>query len=277
MMNQYREIKEKIEEADAIVIGASNGFSIAEGLNIFDTGKDFQNLFRDFKNKYGMRNILEGYFTRYETIEEYWGFMSRLALHYSGQYHGSAITDVLHQLVDRKPYFFITSNGEHHFALAGFDKDYIYELEGSFQYMQCIQPCHRVLYPAMDRLIEMGRNEKNGVIPANMIPRCPRCGKPMILNVMTSPAFIPHEKQRMRYIEFMQQYQDKKIVILELGIGWRNQMIKKPFMDFVKKAPQATYIVINKGEVYIPEEIMKKSFGLDGDIRIILKDLIKDE
>lgn len=276
-MIEFNRIRQRINEADAILIGASNGFSISEGLNIFDDGLSFENLLGDFKRKYGMRNILEGYFTHFETMEEYWGYISRLVSHYSGNYKGSENTQALFELIGNKPYFFVTSNGENHFELAGFDPDNIYEIEGGFKYMQCLQPCHLTLYPAIEKIKEMSKQEKDGKVPSNLIPYCPHCGKPMILNAMVNSAFIPNEQQQERLQDFIQQYHDKKIVVLELGIGWRNQMIKKPLMDFVASAPLATYITINKGEVYIPAAIQNKSYGLDGDLTQILKALVYDK
>lgn len=273
-MNQYNEIRQKIKEADAILIGASNGFSISEGLNIFSNDQAFDDLLGDFKQKYGIRNILEGYFTPFQTLEDYWTYISRIAYHYSGNYQGSDNTDALHKLIDHKPYFIVTSNGENHFELAGFDEKNIYEIEGGFKYIQCSQPCHPTLYPALELLIEMGKIQKQGRIPNHMIPKCSSCGAPMQLNAMLNNRFIQNEKQHQRLQEFIKKYHQKKIVVLELGIGMRNQMIKKPLMDLVAIEQNATYITINKGEVYIPNEIKEKSYGLDGDMTQILKELI---
>lgn len=272
-MTDFYQIKKRINEAEAVLIAASNGFSISEGLNIFDNGSSFENLFGDFKRKYGIRNIIEGYFTHFETIEEYWGYISRLVNHYSGNYKGSKNTQALHKLIGDKPYFFITSNGENHFELAGFSSENIYEIEGGFKYMQCSQPCHFTLYPAIEKIKEMGKHEIDGKIPSNYIPYCHLCGKPMILNAMVNSAFIPNKQQQQRFYNFIQKYNDKKIVVLELGIGWRNQLIKKPLMDYVANAPLATYITINKGEIYIPTTIKDKSYGLDGDLIQLLHKL----
>ena len=76
-----------------------------------------------------------------------------------------------------------------------------------------------------------------------------------------------------RFQNFVQKYHGKKLVVLELGIGWRNQLIKAPLMNLVKKEPYASYITINKGEIYIPDEIAAKSYGLDGDMTEILERL----
>ena len=121
-MGKYNEVIKKIQEADAILIGASNGFSISEGLNLFADNEAFEDLFGDFKRKYGISNILHGSFMKYPTEEEKWAFSSRLVNHYSGGYKGSKNTDALKEIIGDKTYFFVTSNGENHFELAGFNK-----------------------------------------------------------------------------------------------------------------------------------------------------------
>ena len=64
-------------------------------------------------------------------------------------------------------------------------------------------------------------------------------------------------------------------MILELGIGWRNQLIKAPLMRLAAAEPEARYVTVNLGEIYIPEEIREKSCGLDGELAEILCGLAK--
>ena len=227
-MGKYNEIIKKIQEADAILIGASNGFSISEGLNLFADNEAFEDLFGDFKRKYGISNILHGSFAKYPTEEEKWAFSSRLANHYSGKYTGSKNTEALKKIIGNKPYFFVTSNGENHFELAGFNKEQIYEIEGSWKYMQCSNACHKTLYPAFELMKEMNENEKDGKVPSNLVPHCPKCRGNMQLNVALDNNFIPDEAANQRLQNFIEKYHNKKLVVLELRIGMRNQMIKAP-------------------------------------------------
>ena len=273
MNNQ--ELLQKIKEADAFLIGASNGFSIAEGLHIFAENQAFETLFGDFRRRYGIRNILQGCFTTYpeETIK--WAFASRLANHYSGSYTGSTNTDALKTIIGDKPYFFVTSNGENHFELAGFDKERIFEIEGSWKEMQCAKPCHSTLYPAFEMLKEMAAAEVDGRIPNELVPICPKCGGPMQLHVALDKAFIPDHQGNEALQSFIAKYHQKKLVVLELGIGWRNELIKAPLMRLVAQVPEATYVTINKGEIYIPDRIKEKSYGLDGDLTTILSTIVE--
>lgn len=159
-MSEYKEIADKLKEADAILIGASNGFSISEGLHIFADNQAFEDVFGDFKRAYGIRNILSGIFADWPSEEVKWAFLSRLIHHYSIGYTGSQNTEALKTLIGDKPYFFVTSNGENHFELAGFSPDCIWEIEGSWKEMQCEQGCHDTLYPLFPLIPEMAASEK---------------------------------------------------------------------------------------------------------------------
>lgn len=268
-----QEIREKIQQADAILIGASNGLSITEGLHLFAPNQAFFEVFGDFHRKYGIQNILQGCFMQYPTEKEKWTFWSRLIHHYSGNYHGSPVMDTLKQVVGDKPYFVITSNGEMHFQLSGFDPACIYEIEGSWEHMQCSRRCHDGLYETKECIKKMAeRMEKNEDI-TDLIPKCPVCGGPMSIHMPTGN-FIPNEDQYDRLQAFFRAYHGKKLVILELGIGMRNQLIKAPLMQLTANEPNSTYITLNKGELYIPDAIKDRSYGIDGDLAVTLKSLI---
>ena len=189
-----RKIAEKIKGADAILIGASNGLSITEGLHLFADDQAFEDLFGDLKEKYGLTCILHGMSAQWPAEEEKWGFWSRLIHHYCGEYKETKVMSDLKAVIGEKDYFVITSNGECHFEMCGFDPEKICEIEGTF----------------------------------------------------------------------LKKYHGKNLVILELGIRWRNQLIKAPLMRLTAKEPNAAYITINLGEVYIAEDIKEKSFGVDG-------------
>lgn len=272
-MYDLRPIADKIHGADAILIGASNGLSITEGLHLFADNQAFDDLFGDFKEKYGLRCLLHGMGARWPSEEIKWTFWSRLIHYYCGQYQPTQVMQDLKAIVGSRDYFVVTSNGECHFERSGFAPEKIYEIEGTWLTMQCARPCHDTLYPILELAERMASAEQDGRIPSDLVPRCPRCGGPMEVHMAAGPNMVPDHGARQRYQRFLNQYHEKKLVILELGIGQRNQLIKAPLMRLVDQEPNATYITINLGEVYIADRIKYKSFDLDGSLGEILSAL----
>lgn len=274
-MVDWNLIAQKIKEADAILIGASNGLSITEGLHLFADNEAFEKLFGDFKRKYGLRCILQGMMAQWPSEEEKWAFWARLIHHYCGQYRPTPVMEDTKAIVGEKDYFVVTSNGEGHFELCGFDPTKIYEIEGNWFTMQCARPCHDTHYPSLKLAEKLAVAEQDGRIPTELVPRCPKCGGPMDIHMGAGQRMIPDTAAQARFQNFLKTYHGKKLVVLELGIGWRNQLIKAPLMRLVANEPNATYVTINLGEVYIADNIKEKSFGLDGRLDELLPALRK--
>lgn len=272
-MHELNQIAEKIKNADAILIGASNGLSITEGLHLFADNQALEEIFGDFKRKYGIRSILHGMSARWPSEEEKWAFWSRLIHHYCGEYKESQVMNDLKAIVGDKNYFVITSNGECHFEMCGFAPENIYEVEGNWLTMQCSHACHDTLYPSLDVAEKMAAAEKNGKVPSDMVPHCPKCGGPMQIHLEVDQNFIRESTGKECFQAFLNQYHGRKLVVLELGIGPRNQLIKAPLMRLVDMEPNAAYVTINLGEIYITDNIREKSFGLDGYLGEILRRL----
>lgn len=269
-MTELQQIAEKMKSADAVLIGASNGLSITEGLHLF---ADNEALFGDFKRKYGIRSLLQGMSARWPSEEEKWAFWSRLIHHYCGGYRETQVMKDLKAVVGEKPYFIVTSNGECHFEMCGFAPENIYEIEGNWLTMQCARACHKGIYPAFEDTEKMAAAEVRGRVPSELLPRCPQCGGPMQIRMQFDAGFIRDEAAQHRFQAFLQRYHGKKLVILELGIGWRNQLIKAPLMRLAGQESEAVYITVNLGEIYIPDGIRDKSFGLDGYLDEMLRKL----
>lgn len=269
-MVNWNLIAEKITGADAILIGASNGLSITEGLHLFADNAAFEELFGDFKQRYGLQCILQGMTARWPSEEEKWAFWARLIHHYCGQYQPTPVMEDLKAILGEKDYFVVTSNGECHFELCGFDPEKIYEIEGNWLTMQCAHRCHETRYPSLELAEKLVAAERNGQIPTELVPRCPQCGGSMDIHMGAGQYMIPDAGAQDRFQTFLARYHGKKLVVLELGIGWRNQLIKAPLMRLVAKEANATYVTINLGEVYIAEDIKEKSFGLDGRLDELL-------
>lgn len=272
-MNEFEKMAQKIKNADAILIGAANGFSISEGLHLFADNDAFENLFYDFKQKYGFRCILHGMTHHWLSDKEKWGFWSRLVNHYCNEYTETSVMKNLKEIVGEKDYFIITSNGECHFEMSGFASEKIYEIEGNWLTMQCALPCHDKIYPCSNELKEMSRSERNGSISSKLIPHCPKCGGPMEIHMAGGASFIPDATAQKNLQSFLKQYHNKNILILELGIGPYNQLIKAPLMELVEQEPNAAYITVNLGELFVPAQIRSKSFAVNGHLEDILAKL----
>lgn len=161
----YKKISEKLNQADAILIGASNGLSITEGLNLFADNAAFEEVFGDLKRKYGLRCILHGMGARWPSEEEKWGFWSRLVRHYCSNYTPTPVMQDLKAIVGNKDYFVVTSNGECHFEMSGFEPEKIYEVEGNWLTAQCAHACHDATYPILPQLEQMAAAERDGCVP----------------------------------------------------------------------------------------------------------------
>lgn len=272
-MYELRSAAEAIRKADAILIGTSNGLSIAEGLHLFADNAAFDRLFGDFKKKYGLTCLLQGMAGRWTSDDERWAFWGRLLHHYCGQYRPTTVMENLKALVGDRDCFVLTSNGEGHFAMSGFASETIWEIEGNWLAMQCARRCHDTLYPVLAQAEALAAAEKDGRVPAELVPRCPRYGGPMTVQIAAGPARIPDLAAERRYRIFLQRNHDKRLVLLELGLGRRNQLLKAPLMELAAQEPHASYITVNLGEIYIPETIRTKSCGLDGPLDRVLADL----
>ncbi len=269
MNSKYEKISAAIQSADAILIGASNGLSISDGYHIFADNQWFQENFGDFRSKYGIRSLLQGMFLQFSCPEEQWAFYSRLAyrVHYSQQ--PSQMMRTLFDLVCKKDYFVVTSNGEDHFTPAGFLSERVFEMEGKLTEYRCANHCHDMVYNNREDVLRMVVAEKDGRIPSELLPKCPKCGGLMEPNLAGDRSFFQTEAWQTKaraYELFAQKCHGKKLVILEFGVGLRNQMIKAPLMKLAAAEPLCTYITFNKGELYIPNELTDKAIGVDDDI-----------
>ena len=278
MKEKYIKVLEKLKEADRIIIGASNGLSISEGYHIFAYDSAFIENFGDFSNKYDIHSIIQGCFYPYPSQEEKWAFFSRMYEYFIGDNEASSIMKNLYEIIKDKNYFVVTSNSDTHFEMAGFSKERIFEIEGNCRNLQCSNCCHDKLYPGDEIISKMAKSQEDGRVPSDIISKCPECGGNMQLNVEIDSNFLKGEywqRKYKNYQNFINEAHGKKIVLLELGVGARNQLIKAPFMRLTNFEENATYITVNKGELYIPNEIADKSIGIDGNIAEMLEELVK--
>lgn len=262
-------------QADAVVIGAGSGLSASAGFTY--GGERFFKYFGDFAEKYGIRDMYSGGFYPYKTLEEYWAWWSRHIYYNRYVEPPVPVYQRLLELVKEKDYFVITTNVDHCFQKAGFDKERLFYTQGDYGLWQCSGPCHQETYDNEEQVRQMIAEQKDMRIPTELIPRCPRCGKPMTMNLRSDAAFVEdagwHRAAR-RYEAFIGRMDGGRVLFWELGVGANTPVIiKYPFWRMTHQNPEAVYACVNYGEAYAPREIAGRSICIDGDIGETLKQL----
>lgn len=276
---KIKRLKEAINNADCIVIGAGAGLSASAGFTY--NGERFKENFADFEEKYGFHDMYSGGFCQFEIEEEFWAFWSRNIFVNRYSDAPKPVYDKLLKLVKNKDYFVITTNVDHCFQKAGFDKKRLFYTQGDYGLFQCSVPCRSgsaVTYDNEEVIRRMLKEQKNLKIPSELIPKCPKCGKPLTLNLRSDDNFVEDEgwhKAAERYQSFLRTRQDQKILFLELGVGYNTPVIiKYPFWQMTAKNPSAVYACVNYNEAGCPSEIEDRSICIDGDIGEILDGLL---
>ncbi len=265
---KIKRLQNALDNADAIVIGAGAGLSASAGFT-YD-GERFKKYFSDFASKYNFNDMYSGGFYPFETQEEYWAYWSRYI--YINRYMDAPKknhNDLL-KLVAEKDYFVITTNVDHCFQKAIFDKKRLFYTQGDYGLFQCSEPCCQETFENEAVIREMVAQQKNMKIPSELLPVCPHCGKPMAMNLRADNRFVEDEgwhKAAERYENFLRTREGEKILFLELGVGYNTPVIiKYPFWKMTANNPKATYACINQGQAVCPQEIEPQSVCINSDI-----------
>ena len=296
-MNSYlqkiEQVKTYLKDADAVIIGAGAGLSTSAGFVY--SGERFSKYFSDFAKNYHFSDMYSGGFYPYETLEEHWAYWSRYI--YINRYMKAPkpVYENLLKLVKDKDYFVLTTNVDHCFQKVGFDKHRLFYTQGDYGLWQCSKPCHKETYENEEAILQMlqaqgyefdetgnlfvpdGKNLKMSV-PSKLVPHCPKCGRPMSMNLRADSTFVEDEgwhKAALRYQEFIRRHKGLKIVFLELGVGYNTPIIiKYPFWQFTAENPNAVYVCVNESEAGCPREIENQSVCMDFDIGEVVEKLL---
>ena len=289
MDDNIEKLKSKLAQTKTVIIGAGAGLSTAAGF--IYTGERFEKYFKDYADKYHFQDMYSGGFYPYETWEEYWAYWSRYI--YVNRYMDAptSLYQELYELIKDKDYFVITTNVDHCFQKAGFDKKRLYYTQGDYGLFQCGVPCHDKTYDneetdramveaqgyqtAADGSLYLPENTvPKMTVPDELIPHCPRCGKSMTMNLRADNTFVQDDgwyEAAKRYELFLERHEDDSVLFLELGVGYNTPgIIKYPFWKMTAENEKAVYACINYGEAYAPDEIKKKSICIDGDIGAVV-------
>lgn len=265
-------IRTEIKEADAIVVGAGAGLSASAGLTY--SGERFERYFAEFIEEYHFQDMYSAGFYPYKTLEEYWAYWS---LHiYCNRYclaPGKTYADLL-ELVRNKNYFIVTTNVDHQFQLAGFDKKRLFYTQGDYGLWQCSEPCHNRTYDNEQAVKRMVKEQHHLHVPSECIPYCPVCGKPMAMNLRCDGTFVQDDGWYAacgRYEEFIHRHENLHVLFLELGVGGNTPaIIKYPFWKMTAQNQNAVYAAVNLGGAVCPPAIKKQSVCLNADIGAVI-------
>ncbi len=272
--SSVKELARRIDEADGVLIGAGAGLSTACGPDFAYAGERFERYFGDFRRRYHFADMYSGGFYPFATPEERWAYWSRYV--WINRYEcpvGQPYLDLL-AIVEDKDYFVLTTNVDHQFQRAGFDKGHLFYTQGDYGLFQCSKPCHKRTYDNYEQIKAMVEQQSDMRIPTSLVPRCPRCGVPMSMNLRADETFVQDEGWDQacdRYVRWRTEHDDKKVVYLELGVGGNTPVIiKYPFWQVVAQNPLGFYVQVNLGEVIAPAEIADRTMLIDGDAARVL-------
>lgn len=271
-LSQIDRLKEAIKTTDAVVIGAGSGLSTAAGFTY--TGERFDRHFSDFARKYGFDDMYFGGFYPFSMLEEYWAYWSRYI--YINRYMDAPkpVYQNLLKLVADKDYFVITTNVDHCFQKAGFDKERLFYTQGDYGLFQCSQPCRQETFDNEATIRKMFAQQENMRIPTDLVPVCPHCGKPMTMNLRSDDTFVEDEgwhRAAERYKNYLRTHESQKILFLELGVGFNTPVIiKYQFWQLTVKNPNVIYACINQGQAVCPHEIENQAICINSGIDSLL-------
>ena len=272
---QIERLRAVLQAADAVVIGAGSGLSTSAGFTY--SGERFEQYFSDFREKYSFRDMYSGGFYPFQTQEEYWAYWSRYILINRYSDAPKPVYQALLELVKDKDYFVITTNVDHCFQKAGFDKKRLFYTQGDYGLFQCSEPCCQETFDNEAIVRKMVDRQTAMRIPTELVPRCPHCGAPMTMNLRADDHFAEDEgwhQAAERYENFLRTRGGQRVLFLELGVGYNTPVIiKYPFWNMTSRNQDATYACINYSQAEAPEAIEKQSICIDGDIGWVLDQL----
>ena len=275
---QIDKLKKVLQDCEAVVIGAGSGLSDAAGLTY--SGERFFRYFSDFYAKYGISDMYSGGFYPFKSLEEYWAWWSRQIFYNRYITPPEPIYNKLFEIVKNKNYFVITTNVDHCFQKAGFDKKRLFYTQGDYGLFQCSKPCCSITYDNEAIIRRMVFEQKNMRIPTELIPNCPKCGKPMIVNLRCDNKFVEDDgwdKACNNYKNFLKVNENKKTLFLEIGVGMNTPgIIKYPFMEMTCKNKNSIYAYINLDRFDCPKEIQTRTIHIFSNIKNAIELLSTD-
>lgn len=309
--NETKKLARALDAADFVIVGAGAGLSASAGFDY--SGERFTQWCKPWEDKYDVHDFYSAGFYPFPTSEEFWGYWSAMIL--ANRYEcgvGQVYRDLL-KLLSGKDYFVLTTNVDHQFQLAGFDKKRLYYTQGDYGLFQCSRPCCqetydnermvRAMYESLcdgsldadssgsgsavgllagssdDDCDSLAGRAMRTAIATELVPHCPHCGAEMTTNLRCDERFVEDEgwhRAAERYYDFVRRSSGCKVLFLELGVGYNTPgIIKYPFWQMTSQNLDATYACVNLGQSMVPPVIESRSITVDADISQVVSDLLK--
>ena len=248
-------LKNALSESDAVVIGAGAGLSASAGF-VYD-GKRFEKHFSDFIEKYGFRDMYSGGFYPFDSLEEHWAYWSRYI--WINRYADAPkpVYDELLALVKGRDYFVLTTNVDHCFQKASFEKDRMFYTQGDYGLFQCSEPCCQKTWDNEEIVRAMLDRGEDMRIPSELVPRCPNCGKPAAMNLRSDDTFVQDAgwyEAAERYALFIKRHQGMRTLYLELGVGYNTPIF------YVLRTSRNSKINLIKQQIQIHSDIISNNY-----------------
>ncbi len=271
---------EYILNADCIIIGAGAGASTAAGIQY--GGKRFTDNFAEFIEKYGeyyMPDMYAAGFYPFPSEEARWGYWSKHALMNRFDPPALPLYKELYDIAKGKDYFVLTTNVDHQFYKAGFDEARIFATQGDYGEIQCLRACHPKIYAAEDLFRKMDAARSDCLVPSELVPRCPVCGGKMSMHLRCDDYFVEDEawhEAADRYADFLEACKGRKVVLLELGVGFNTPVIIRfPFEKLMRENKSYNLIRLNMDEAVVPASLGRRAVGIGGDMAKAISDIRK--
>lgn len=270
-----KHLSRALAEADAVVIGAGAGLSTSAGYT-YD-GERFARHFADFERAHGFHDMYAGGFYPYASPEESWAFWSRMVMLNRYAPAPKPTYERLLALVADKDYFVLTTNVDHCFQRAGFDKRRLFYMQGDYGLFQCSRPCCATTWDNEQAIRAMDAEQRDLRVPRELVPTCPVCGAPAAMNLHSDETFVQDEgwhRAAARYEDFLRRHAGMKVLFWELGVGYNTPgIIKYPFWQMTAANPQATYACVNVADVACPRTLEHQAALIEADIDATLQRL----
>lgn len=279
---QVKDAAKMIRNADYVLIGAGAGMSTAAGAQY--GGKFFEENFGEFQKKYGngpyMQDMYSAGFYPFPDEESYWGYWSRQALLAGITLDVTPLHKLLLDGVSDKKVFVLSTNADAQFIKAGLPGEKIFCTQGDYFHIQCGRGCHGKTYDAVELFHQMDQERRDCKIPTDMVPKCPVCGGPMDMNLRKDNFFVQDDAwyaAEERFSDYLSEAIDKKLVLLELGVGFNTPtIIRFPFEKLVREHDNISLIRLNLEQAVVPESFGNRAVGIHADLKESIKDIVEE-